>query len=199
MRHLSLLAALLAAGPALAADAARHADADRQWLAGDHHVHSEWSVDWDHSTTPPTPIRGGDSTYTRSRNAAQAQAFGLAWMVHTDHGGPGHSAVTADHAYPALLQARVDVPGVIQFNGMEFDVPAGEHASLIIAPGPDERDQLVTTERDFSRGEPLQDGSRDSPQDMLAALAHLRGLTPLPLMLINHPSRTATAVGEWGQ
>ncbi|MCC7634620.1 hypothetical protein [Stenotrophomonas rhizophila] len=191
----ALLGALLAAGPALAADA----DHGRQWLAGDHHVHSEWSVDWDRSTTPPTPIRGGDSPYTRSRNAAQAQRFGLRWMVHTDHGGPGHSAVTRDLSYPALLQARADVPGLIQFNGMEFDVPAGEHASLIIAPGPHERDQLVTAERDYSRGEPLEDGSRDSQQHMLAALAHLRTLTPLPLMFINHPARTASAMGQWGE
>ena len=194
--HTLLLLALLAA-PATAAPA--DPDAGRDWQPGDHHVHSEWSVDWDRSTTPPTPIRGGDSTYTRSHNAGRARHFGLRWMVHTDHGGPGHSAVTRDHAYPALLQARQDVPEVIQFNGMEFDVPAGEHASLIIAPGPREGEQLVTIERDYSRGEPLQEGSRDTHQHMLDALSHMRGLSPLPLMLINHPSRTATGAGQWGE
>ncbi len=196
MKTLLAMAMLAACAPALAATP--DSDAGRQWLAGDHHVHSEWSVEWDRSTNPPTPIRGGDSSYSRSRNAAQAKAFGLRWMIHTDHGGPGHSVVTRDHAYPALIQARVDVPDVIQFNGMEFDVPAGEHASLIIAPGPDERDQLVTAERDYSRSEPLQ-GSRDTQQEMLAALGYLRGLQPQPLMLINHPSRTATGVGAWGK
>lgn len=196
MKQLLALALLAAFAPALSADA--KTEDGRQWLAGDHHVHSEWSVEWDRTTTPPTPIRGGDSSYSRSRNAAQAKAFGLRWMVHTDHGGPGHSRVTRDHAYPALLQAREDVPEVIQFNGMEFDVPAGEHASLIIAPGPDERDQLVTAERDYSRSEPLE-GSRDTQQEMLAALGYLRGLQPQPLMLINHPSRTATGVGVWGK
>ena len=196
MKTLLAMAMLAASAPALATTP--DSDAGRQWLAGDHHVHSEWSVEWDRSTNPPTPIRGGDSSYSRSRNAAQAKAFGLGWMVHTDHGGPGHSVVTPDHAYPALLQARADVPEVIQFNGMEFDVPAGEHASLIIAPGPDERDQLVTAERDYSRSEPLQ-GSRDTQQEMLAALGYLDGLQPQPLMLINHPSRTATGVGVWGK
>ncbi len=196
MKNCLLLALLAASAPAVSAPASP--DAGRQWLAGDHHVHSEWSVEWDRSTSPPTPIRGGDSSYSRSRNAAQAKAFGLRWMVHTDHGGPGHSGVTRDHAYPALLQARADVPEVIQFNGMEFDVPAGEHASLIIAPGPDERDQLVTAERDYSRSEPLQ-GSRDTQQQMLAALGYLDGLQPQPLMLINHPSRTATGVDVWGK
>lgn len=191
-----LLLALLAA-PATASPA--ESDAGRDWQPGDHHVHSEWSVDWDRSTTPPTPIRGGDSSYTRSHNAERARHFGLRWMVHTDHGGPGHSAVTRDHAHPALLQARQDVPEVIQFNGMEFDVPAGEHASLVIAPGAREAEQLVTIERHYSRGEPLEAGSRDTHQHMLDALVHMRGLRPLPLMLINHPSRTATGVGQWGE
>ena len=200
MKNLVMLALFAAAAPALSApaEAAPPVDAGRQWLAGDHHVHSEWSVDWDRRTTPPTPVRGGDSPYSRSHNAAQARAFGLRWMVHTDHGGHGHSAVTRDHAYPALLQARTDVPEVIQFNGMEFDVPAGEHASLIIAPGPQEREQLVIAERDFSRSEPLH-GSRDSEQQMQAALTYLRGLAPAPLLFINHPSRTATGIGEWGE
>ena len=198
MTKFLMLALLAVSAPAICAAAALPDDADRQWLAGDHHVHSEWSVDWNHSTTPPTPVRGGDSSYSRSHNAMQAKAFGLRWMVHTDHGGPGHSAVTRDHAYPALLRARADVPEVIQFNGMEFDVPAGEHASLIIAPGPQEMDQLVTAERDFSRSEPLQ-GSRDTEEQMQAALAYLRDLSPAPLMFINHPSRTATGLGEWGE
>lgn len=179
---------------------ARAADQDggRRWLAGDHHVHSEWSVSWDERTSPPTPIRGGDSPYTRSRNSRQALANGLSWIVHTDHGGPGHSVVTRDHAWPALLQARREVPALIQFNGMEFDVPGGEHATLIIAPGPHERDELVTIEREYSRREPMQSGSREDGQLMLDALAHMRALPAPPLVLINHPSRTATGVGHWG-
>ncbi|SOD53947.1 hypothetical protein [Pseudoxanthomonas wuyuanensis] len=196
MRTLPLLTLLALAACADQARAA--ADDGRRWLAGDHHVHSEWSVDWDRSTTPPTPIRGGDSPYTRTRNAQQALAHGLSWMVHTDHGGPGHSAVTRDHAWPALLQARREVPSLIQFNGMEFDVPAAEHASLIIAPGPEERDQLIAIERDYSRNEPLQPGGRDDGQLMLDALAHMRTLPAPPLVFVNHPSRTASGVGQWG-
>lgn len=170
----------------------------RAWQAGDHHVHSEWSVDWDRGTNPPTPVRGGDSPYTRTRNAQVAHANGLAWMVHTDHGGPGHSVVNRDHAWPALQAARRAVPGLIQYYGMEFDVPAAEHASLIIAPGPHEREQLFAIERDYSRGEPVPPATRDEESQMLAALAYLRTLDPLPLMFVNHPSRTATGVGAWG-
>ncbi|WP_313208984.1 hypothetical protein [Stenotrophomonas sp.] len=196
MRHVFFLPLVAVLAWPMVSEAADD-DAGRSWQAGDHHVHSEWSVDWDRRTTPPTPIRGGDSSYTRTHNARQALANGLAWVVHTDHGGPGHSAVTRDHAWPALLDARREVPGLIQFNGMEFDVPAGEHASLIIAPGPDEREQLVAIERDYGRSEPLQ-GSRDDGQTMLDALAHMRSLPAPPLMFINHPARTATAMGRWG-
>lgn len=173
--------------------------APRQWLAGDHHVHSEWSVTWDRSTTPPTPIRGGDSPYTRSRNAQQAAANGLAWMVHTDHGGPGHSRVTRTQAWPALQQARRAVPALIQFHGMEFDVPAAEHASLIIAPGADEQAQLERLERDYNRAELLDGSLRDTEPAMLAALHAMQAMQPQPLLIVNHPSRTATAPGVWGK
>ncbi|WP_342315542.1 hypothetical protein [Lysobacter sp. FW306-1B-D06B] len=162
-------------------------------------MHSEWSVDWDRSTSPPTPIRGGDSPYSRTHNARQALANGLRWMVHTDHGGPGHSVVTRGQAWPALQQARRDVPALIQFHGMEFDVPGGEHASLIVAPGAGEREQQFVIERDFGRGEPLSPGTREDGQLMLDALAYMRVQEPRPLMFINHPSRTATGVDAWGE
>lgn len=197
MRITPLLRAVAALACAAAVPAA--AEDGRRWLAGDHHVHSEWSVGWDRSTTPPTPIRGGDSPYSRTRNARQALAHGLAWIVHTDHGGPGHSAVTRDHAWPALLQARREVLELVQFNGMEFDVPGGEHASLIIAPGPAERDELVAIERDYGRAEPMQPGTREDGRLMLRALAHMRALPAPPLVFVNHPSRSATGVGRWGQ
>lgn len=193
---LLLLAACLPF-PAAAGDGA---DAGgREWLAGDHHVHSEWSVQWDETTSPPTPIRGGDSPYSRTDNAREAARYGLAWMVHTDHDGPGHSKVTRDHACPAVAEARRAVPGVLQFNGMEFGVPAGEHATVIVPPSADECDRLVAIERDFSREEPLREADkRNRGEDMLAALSAMAALPDTPLMFINHPSRTAKGVGAWG-
>ena len=69
----------------------------RTWLAGDHHIHSEYSVGWE-ETDPPEPIIGGDAAYSITRNAEKARTFGLAWMVATDHGGPNHSKINTKNS-----------------------------------------------------------------------------------------------------
>ncbi len=57
-----------------------------------------------------------------------AKYFGLGWMVATDHGGPNHSRVNLEQAYPELQQSRLVVPEVVQFWGMEFDTPGADHS-----------------------------------------------------------------------
>lgn len=106
--------------------------------------------------------------------------------------------MNAEMAHPELLAARRAVPGLMLFYGMEFDVPAAEHASLVIAPGPDERAQLLAIESGHGRREVEDDPARDTEAAMLAALRFMRGLSPTPLLLVNHPSRTATGFGAWG-
>ena len=51
------------------------------WLAGDHHIHSRYSVGWNNDTNPPTPILGGDAIYPIAMNAVMARQHGLDWMV----------------------------------------------------------------------------------------------------------------------
>src|SRR5262245_27900214 len=89
-------AVLLLAATALAASL--HQPVARAWLPGDSHVHSHWSPGYDTSTSPPTPIRGGDALYPTPLNAHMARRFGLEWMVTTDHGGPNHSKLNATRA-----------------------------------------------------------------------------------------------------
>ena len=69
---------------------AAEAESSRQWLAGDHHIHTRFSVGWDRETDPPAPVVGGDAIYPIPMNAVMARYYGLAWMVTTDHGGPLH-------------------------------------------------------------------------------------------------------------
>ncbi len=170
------------------------------WRSGDHHIHSRYSVGWDRETNPPTPILGGDAIYPIHMNALMAKYFGLEWMVATDHGGPNHSKVNFQRAYPELVQSRRVVPEVVQFYGMEFDTPGADHSSLIIPFTDDEAEKLISIESRFSKREPWPaDPSWDTEPRMLEALAAMNTLNPKPLLIANHPSRSATALGDYGQ
>jgi hypothetical protein len=182
----------------LSACTARPDDAE-QWLAGDHHIHSKFSTGWDLTTVPPAPVIGGDAIYATQKNAEMARKFGLSWMVTTDHGGPNHSKLNKEQAYPELLNSRKDVPDVIQFYGMELNTPAGEHNSLIIPFTDDEADVLEQLESGFDRLEafPL-DPARNTEHNMLEALRAMEQLKHPPVVIANHPSRTADDYGNYG-
>ncbi len=175
------------------------AHAKKRWLAGDHHVHSQYSVGWDDSTIPPTPIPGGDAINPIPRNVELGQKYGLSWMVTTYHGGPNHSKLNRDQAYPELVASRATYPGILQFYGMELNTPGADHSSLIIPRTDDERNVLLEIEGGFDKYEAFpQDPSRDTEEHMLAALSLMRDLPSPPLLIANHPSRSARMYGEYG-
>ena len=208
------IAASLAATPALGHDGHVHlvvsaADAPatsgpRTWLAGDHHIHSEFSAGYEadpaNPAAIPKPLFGRDGRYPIQKNAEMARAFGLAWMVSTDHGGPNHSQINHDIAYPELEKSRRAVPQVLQFFGMEFDTPAGDHSSLIIPRSAAEREQLREIEAGYSQHEAHpRDPARDRPERMIAALSAMKAQARPPVLIANHPSRSASATGAYGR
>jgi len=197
--HLAAAVLLVAAAPARA-DAVGSAEASSpRWLAGDHHIHSHFSVGWDEKTDPPTPILAGDAIYSTPRNARMARQHGLSWMVTTDHGGPHHSKFNLERAYPELLRSRKEVPEVIQFYGMELDTPGADHSSLIIPHTRDEADRLHELESRFAKWEPWpEDPSWDREPRMLEALRAMRALPKRPVVIANHPSRSAKGLGKYG-
>ena len=171
----------------------------KAWLAGDHHIHSRYSVGWNREIDPPAPIIGGDAIYPIQMNALMAKYFGLSWMVSTDHGGPGHSKVNRERAYPELLQSRLAVPEVIQFYGMELDTPGADHSSLIIPFSDTEAEQLFAIESDWAKREPWPANPEwDTEPRMLLALAAMAQQQLPPLIIANHPSRSATDLAEYG-
>lgn len=181
--------------PALAQDTP-----NRTWLAGDHHIHSRYSVGWDRSVDPPAPIKGGDAIYPTPMNALMGKFYGLSWMVTTDHGGPNHSKVNLEMAYPELLYSRKAVPEVVQFYGMEFDTPGADHSSLIIPHSHDESTHLHSIESQFNKREPFpSDSSWDTEPRMLEALAFMNTMAKKPVVIANHPSRSASALGVYGK
>lgn len=170
-----------------------------RWLAGDHHIHSRYSVGWDDSTDPPSPVIGGDAIYAIDRNAEMARAFGLEWMVATDHGGPNHSKVNLEQAYPELLESRDRVPEVVQFMGLELNTPGADHSSIIVPHTHDEGERLYEYERRFDKYEPWpNDGARDNEDLMIDALSFVDEYPTKPIVIAHHPSRSAPALGEYG-
>lgn len=172
----------------------------RSWLAGDHHIHSRYSVGWNTTTAPPTPIIAGDARYPIPTNAEMARKHGLSWMVSTDHGGPNHSKLNLEQAYPELVRSRTIVPDILQFYGMEFDTPGADHSSLIVPHSPHEHEALYDIERRFSKRDAFpRDSTRETEPRMLEALRYMRQTTEPPVVIANHPSRSGTGLGVYGQ
>lgn len=174
-------------------------DQTPRWLAGDHHIHSRFSTGYDDKTVPPTPLVGEDASYPIPMNAVMARRFGLSWIVSTDHGGPNHSKINHDHAYPELVESRAAVPDLVQFYGMEFNSPGADHSSIIVPAGNDEAARLRTIESLFDSRELFPpDPSRNQEPRMLEALKALDAQSPKPIVIAHHPSRSATEVGAYG-
>ncbi len=197
--NVAALAFLLVFAAASSPVGATEADEGRQWLAGDHHIHTRYSVGWNPVTIPPTPIIGGDAIYPIPMIALMARHYGLGWMVTTDHGGPFHSKVNLERAHPELVLSRRLVPEVVQFYGMEFDTPGADHSSLIIPHTPDEADRLYEIESRFDKEEPFPpDASWNTEPRMVDALRAMSTFAVLPLVIANHPSRSAPGLGVYG-
>ncbi|UUL81621.1 hypothetical protein [Sphingomonas qomolangmaensis] len=103
-----------------------------------------------------------------------ARWHGLTWMVSTDHGGPNHGELNHARAWPDVVAARRAVPGLMLFYGMEFDVPGGEHASLILSIGAAERRALRGIERGYGKRDAFpEDAARGTNPRMIEALRYL--------------------------
>ena len=175
-------------------------ESGRTWLAGDPHVHSRWSVGWDVTKTPPT-LNDEDAVYSIIENAEKARQFGLTWMAATDHGHIDHATLNLTKAYPELLESRKRVPELLQFYGLELNMPGMDHHTVIVPHTEAEATTVFEIEKRFDAFEPWppRDPARQSDAARLALLAYLQGLQQRPLVFANHPARTAAGLGSWGQ
>ena len=172
----------------------------REWLPGDSHIHSHWSADYDETKNPPEPVIGVDGRYATPINAHRARRHGLAWMVTTDHGGPNHSKLNLTRAYAELKASRDMVPDLLQFYGMELNMPGMDHHTLIIPHSAQEASMLYDIESRFDSQDAWPpDPSRDGEAHALRALEHMKGLPLIPLVFANHPSRSARGIGVYGR
>ena len=153
---------------------------DLLWLTGDHHIHTQYSP---------------DAQYRVSQQVDAASRFGLDWMVITDHGSVGHAKFGVDQVHPDIVQARVDNARTLVFQGLEWNIPAAEHGTVFVAPGPNDVAVLKQFEKSY-------DGVVNKATDPTAAnealarqgLGFLRDAVTSQrvtdaLMLANHPAR----------
>lgn len=101
---------------------------DLVWLAGDHHLHSQYS---------------NDAMFRIEDQARRAVAGGLDWIVITDHGNEAFAAHSIAPQREDILAARERFGDeLLLFNGLEWNIPAGEHTTLMMAPGEGEAELL---------------------------------------------------------
>ena len=120
-------------------------------------------------------------------------------MVATDHGGPNHSKVSLEWAYPELQQSREMVPEVIQFMGLELNTPGADHSSIIVPHSEFEHTHLYEYEKRFDKREHWpHDPNRDNTELMLEALEYVDQYPIKPIVIAHHPSRSAMGHQQYG-
>jgi hypothetical protein len=83
---------------------------------------------------------------------------------------------------------------------MEFDTPGADHSSLIIPHSDHEHEMLYEIESGYSKHDAYpRDSTRYTEGRMLEALKFMNEFTLLPVLISNHPSRSATDLGVYGQ
>ena len=154
------------------------------WLSGDHHIHTQFSP---------------DAQYRVIDQVQHANANGLDWMVITDHGSDQHARIGVEVVNPKITDARYRVPNTLVFQGLEWNIPAAEHGTVFVHPGPNEVSVLKQFEVDYDGAGPGATGTRSASSPENEALAR-RGLAFLAdavsskrvrdaVMFANHPAR----------
>jgi hypothetical protein len=138
--------------------------------------------------------------YTVDTHVKNASKNGLDWMVITDHGGTAHQKYSVDMITNDIKDARRAYGNTAVFQGLEWNVPGAEHATVILPPHGTTPDILKQFELLFD-GTVLADAKKitnanasDGEPYAVAGLKWLAdkvksGVVPMALMFANHPTR----------
>lgn len=157
------------------------------WLVFDHHVHSVYSH---------------DAKYAMTTILDQAQRFGVDAIAFTEHSNLGHANVGGVfNAAREIEAARTARPGLLVFQGLEWYIPAAEHGTVLVAPGPRVTQVLRRFELDYdgklNKWEKPRPDTSDATDWLQHAVDGIRwlgqqrrsGVIDDVLVLANHPSR----------
>lgn len=150
------------------------------WLAGDHHIHTQFS---------------SDAMYRVIDQARHARMYGLDWLVITDHGGATHARIGVDLVNPQIKAARAELRDTLIFQGLEWNIPAAEHGTVFVAPGSREVEVLKQFENDYDGS--VRDARPNTPANEALAVSGIQWLGQQvdkrrvrdALFLANHPAR----------
>ncbi|SDP33366.1 PHP domain-containing protein [Microbacterium testaceum StLB037] len=158
-----------------------------RWLVFDHHVHSVYSH---------------DAKYAMTTILDQAQRFGVDAIAFTEHSNVGHANVGGVfNAAREIEAARTARPDLLVFQGLEWYIPAAEHGTVLVAPGPRVTEVLrnfeLTYDGKLNQWEKPRPNTSDAADwlqhavDGISWLGQQRkvGLVDDVLVLANHPSR----------
>ncbi|MQA79892.1 MAG: histidinol-phosphatase [Streptosporangiales bacterium] len=151
-----------------------------QWLAGDHHIHTQYSP---------------DAVYRVIDQVRHANAYGLDWMVITDHGSEQHAKIGVEKVNPDIVAARSAVRDTLVFQGLEWNIPAAEHGTVFVHPGRREVGVLKEFENSFDGS--VKGAGANTPANEALAIAGVNFLADAvrrrkvtdALFLANHPAR----------
>ncbi|QUQ65734.1 PHP domain-containing protein [Kutzneria sp. CA-103260] len=150
------------------------------WLAGDHHIHTQYS---------------SDAKYRVIDHVRHANAYGLDWMVITDHGSEQHAKIGVEKVNPDIVAARDAVDDTLVFQGLEWNIPAAEHGTVFVHPGRNEVALLKEFENSFdgavkgaTAGTPANEAMAIAGVSFLADAVRRRRVQDA-LFLANHPAR----------
>ncbi|WP_328437881.1 PHP domain-containing protein [Streptomyces sp. NBC_00444] len=193
LRRTGLLGAGLAAGSVLATTAGSTAAAAAPaaplgsspkngflWLAGDHHIHTQYS---------------NDGKYRVVDQVRQGAKHGMDWLVITDHGNVTHAKIGVEKVNPDIRDARDAYEDTLVFQGLEWNIPGAEHGTVFVHPGKNEVSVLKQFETDYDGS--VKGASDSTPANEALAIAGLNFLAQQvqrrkvkdALMLANHPAR----------
>ncbi len=150
------------------------------WLAGDHHIHTQYS---------------SDAQYRVADQARHGRAYGLDWVVITDHGSVTHAKIGVDKVNPDILATRAELKDLLTFQGLEWNIPGAEHATVFVQPGKNEVAVLKQFENAYDGS--LQPATATTEQLEATAIAGIKFLGEQvrkrkidgALFLANHPAR----------
>ncbi|KAB2347534.1 PHP domain-containing protein, partial [Actinomadura rudentiformis] len=151
------------------------------WLAGDHHLHSQYS---------------NDAMFRVADQVRRGLAHGLDWLAITDHGNVPFVTHSVERVNADIRAAREEYGDrMLVFQGLEWNIPAAEHTTLMLAPGRSEAAFLREFVAKYDAR--VKDARPGTPQNEALAVEALRFLREAvrrrrigdALVLPNHPSR----------